>query len=88
MKKKTKILGFYKRKRDNSDFVLFKENEQMYLTNGINIWDNQCRRIEKRYIPQCEKVNRIDLKKILMNLKKYKPFCGVLKEIEVREDEN
>lgn len=82
MKKKVEILGFYKRKRDNSDFVLFKENEQMYLTNGINIWDNQCKRIEKRYIPQCEKVNRIDLKKILMNLKKYKPFCKVLKELE------
>ncbi len=82
MKKKAEILGFYKRKRDNCDLILFKENEQMYLTNGINIWDNQCRRIEKRYIPQCEKVNQIDLEKMSMNLKKYKPFCRVLEELE------
>ena len=82
MKKKVEILGFYKRKRDNSEFILFNENGKMYLTNGIHIWDNQCKRIEKRYIQQCEKTDLIDLGKMLINLKKTKPFCRILEELE------
>lgn len=82
MKNKVEILGFYRRKRDGSEFILFKENEKIFLTNGVHIWDNQCKRIEERYIPQCEKAERIDLQKLLNNLKKYKPFSGILKELE------
>lgn len=79
---RVKILGFYKRKRDNSEFVLFKEGEKLFLTNGINIWDNQCGRIKKRYITQCEKVDQIDLQKLLMDLKTHYPFHKILNELE------
>lgn len=82
MKNKVEILEFYRRKRDGSEFILFKENEKIFLTNGVYIWDNQCKRIEKRYIQQCEKAERIDLQKLLNDLKKYNPFSGILKELE------
>lgn len=91
MKNIVEILGFYKRKRDGSEFVLYRENKKIFLTNGINIWDNQWERIEKRYILQCVKVEQIDFTELISNLKKYNPFSGILKEMEkmdVGEDTN
>lgn len=49
MKIKAKILGFYRRKRDESEYVLFEENGKLFLTNGIFVWDNHAKRIEERY---------------------------------------
>ena len=38
MKKKVKILGFYKRKRDENEYVLYEINGRLQLTNGVFVW--------------------------------------------------
>lgn len=82
MKIKAKILGFYRRKRDESEYVLFEENGKLFLTNGIFVWDNHAKRIEERYMLELEKVEEIDLSKITKALKIHKPFSMILEELD------
>lgn len=77
MKNKTKILGFYRRKRDGSEYVLYEENGGLLMTNGIFIWRDF---VKKKYLPQCDKVEKIDLEAMARNLEKYYP-CHFLTEI-------
>lgn len=82
MKEKVKVLGFYRRKRDGSEFILFEENGKMFLTNGVYVWDNKLKRIEKRYTPELEKVEKIDILKIIQDLRKHNKFNLVLPKLE------
>jgi len=80
MKNKIKILGFYKRKRDGNEYVLYEENGRQLLTNGVFIWRDF---VEKKYLPQCDKMEKIDLKSMIGRLEKYYPYhllIGILKE--------
>lgn len=65
---KFKILGYYKRDRDNSEFICYEENGRVCLTNGVFIWRDM---VKKKYLPQCKKVNQIQTIKIIEALKKY-----------------
>lgn len=72
------ILGFYVRERDKSEFVLFRENGRMCLTNGVFIWRNF---VEKRYLPQLIKTEMIDLDGMLKRLKESNPYSLILNEL-------
>lgn len=71
MKNKIKVLGFYRRKRDGNEYVLYEENGRLLMTNGIFIWRDF---VKKKYLPQCDKVEKIDLEAMARNLKKYYPY--------------
>lgn len=80
MKNKIKILGFYRRKRDGNEYVLYEEDNRQRLTNGVFIWRNF---INKRLLPQCEKVKGIDLNEISARLKKHYPYHPLIEELRV-----
>lgn len=73
--KKSEIIGYVKRKRDGCEYVLFKTDGRMCLTNGVFIWRD---RIENRYLPQCVATEKINLGKMIENLKKFQPYSPVL----------
>lgn len=79
---KNKILGYYKRIRDNSEFICYEESGRVCLTNGVFIWRD---RVKEKYLPQCKKVNEIDLNRIVRNLKQYYPHHFVLKVIAEKD---
>lgn len=80
MKARLQILGFYKRLRDNNEFILFEKNE-LFLTNGVYIWRNQFKRIEERYLKELKEVEEIDLRKISQRLSKYFQHAEITKEV-------
>lgn len=80
MKHAVKVLGFYKRERDGNEYVLYEENGKKYLTNGAYIWRD---RVEARYLPQCRKVEKVDLKKIIGRLEKAYPYSPVLSALKL-----
>lgn len=82
MKIKVSVLGFYRRKRDGSEYVLFEENGKLFLTNGVCVWDNQAKRIEERYMLELEKAEEIDLSRIVKDLKIHKPFSRILEKLD------
>lgn len=79
MKKKVKILGFYKRKRDENEYVLYEINGRLQLTNGVFVW-RDC--VEKHYLPRCEKVLEINLTNMIGDLKKYLKHLEIIPELE------
>lgn len=81
MKARLRILGFYKRLRDNNEFILFKKNNELFLTNGVYIWRNQFKRIEERYLKELKEVEEIDLRKISQRLTKYFQHAEITKEV-------
>lgn len=81
MKARLRILGFYKRLRDNNEFILFEKNNELFLTNGVYIWRNQFKRIEERYLKELKEVEEIDLRKISQRLTKYFQHAEITKEV-------
>lgn len=81
MKARLRILGFYKRLRDNNEFILFEKNNELFLTNGVYIWRNQFKRIEERYLKELKEVEEIDLRKISQRLSKYFQHAEITKEV-------
>ena len=75
------ILGYYKKKKDGNEYVLYKEKGELYITNGIYIWDNCHGRIEKRYLPQLNKVAEINLFKIVESLNKFYKYAEITKTL-------
>lgn len=73
------ILGYYKRMKDSSEFIMFRNNGKLYLTNGIFIWNDQFHRIENKYLLQMEKVQQINLMKIHENMLHYFPYSEITK---------
>lgn len=57
--------------------MLYEENGRLLMTNGIFIWRDF---VKKKYLPQCDKVEKIDLEAMARNLEKYYP-CHFLTEI-------
>lgn len=78
---KIEILGYFKRTRDGSEYVLFKQNGELLITNGKYIWSNYCKRIEKRYQPQLEKAGEINLEEMSNRLKENYPYAEITVEI-------
>lgn len=81
MKEKVQIVGFYKRLRDASEFILFRQEGKLLLTNGVYIWTNQFKRIENRYLKELTEVEKIDLKIISERLSKYFQHSEITKEV-------
>lgn len=50
--------------------MLYEENGRLLMTNGIFIWRDF---VKKKYLPQCDKVEKIDLEAMARNLEKYYP---------------
>lgn len=70
MKQRIKILGYYKRIRDNSEYICYEENDRICLTNGVFIWRNN---VKERFLPQCEKVNEINVSNVAEEMKRHYP---------------
>ena len=79
MRGKVEIIGYYKRKRGGNEYILYTENGRLCLTNGICIWRDF---VEKKYLPQLEKADRINLVEMKSRLKRYFPYSLVLKRIQ------
>ncbi len=75
------ILGYYKRKTDGNEYILYKEKGELYITNGVYIWENYYRRIEERYLPQLNKVPEIDLSKIAEMLNRHHECAEITKVV-------
>ena len=71
-----KIICFYKREADGTEYVLYEEDGEKHLTNGIIDWKNKA----EKYItyPDMKKVDSIDTTLMLNRLKKFYPFSGVI----------
>ena len=71
-----KIIGFYKRETDDTEYVLYEEDGEKHLTNGIVNWKDK----EEKYItyPEIKKVDNIDTKLMLKRLKRFYPFSCVI----------
>ena len=76
-----KILGYYKKKKGRSEYVLYEEKGELYITNGVYIWNNHKGRIEKRYLPQLNKVSEINLYKIVELLNEFYKFAEITKTL-------
>ena len=81
------ILGYYKRRKGGNEYVLYKEKGELYITNGAYIWNNFCGRIEKRYMPQLNKVSEINLPKIVELLNKFYKYADITKILNSRAQE-
>lgn len=68
-KREIEIMGYFMRSRDGNEYILYKQDGELYITSGVNIWNNQFKRIEKRYLPQLSEVDRIDIEKMASRLK-------------------
>nr|DAW41411.1 MAG TPA: hypothetical protein [Bacteriophage sp.] len=82
MKKTVKILGYFVRKRDRNEYVLYEEDGELFLTNGVFIWNNKIGSIEKKYLPELEEVDAIKISEINERLKHKHPHAAILTEIE------
>lgn len=79
MKQRIKILGYYKRIRDNSEFICYEENGRVCLTNGVFIWRNM---VTEKFLPQCKRANEINVNNIVKNLKRHYAYHPLLKILE------
>ena len=75
------ILGYYKRKTDGNEYILYKEKGELCITNGVYIWRNYYRRIEERYLPQLNKVPEINLSKIAEMLNRHHKCAKITKVV-------
>lgn len=78
MDKQIKILGFYRRDWDHGEYVHYEVNGKQWLTNGICSWD----RIVEKVLPDLEKVEEIDINRILMKLKKHQKYHELIGILE------
>lgn len=81
MKNKVEIIGYYRRIRDKSEYILYKQNEVRYITNGIYIWKDQFRFVEK-HLPELVKVEQIDIQRIKTMLRQTNPYSGITARLE------
>lgn len=69
------IMGYYRRERDNSEYIYYVEDGEEHLTSGIHDWDNKNDKGRiKRYKEQLIKVDAINLDIMRERLKKSMPF--------------
>lgn len=82
MKGNVKIIGYYRRAKDGNEYILFRQGKELYLTNGICIWRNQFKRIEVKYLPELEKVEQIDMEKMLKHLLRFYEYAEITKKVK------
>ncbi len=86
MKENVKIIGYYRRERDGTEYIHYSVNGEEYLTNGVYAWSNRndTGRIA-RYMKQLSKVEKTNLDQIKENMKKYLPFNPVMDVIDLKK---
>lgn len=82
MKENVKIIGYYKRERDGNEYIHYSVDGEEYLTSGIHVWSNKNDKGRiRRYMRQLTKVEKINIKRIKKDMKKYLPFNPAIKVI-------
>lgn len=79
--KEIEIMGYFKRQRDGNEYILYKQRGKLFITSGVNIWDDQFNRITKRYLPQLEEADWINIKKMAERLRENYKFEGITTEV-------
>lgn len=79
--KEIEIMGYFKRTRDGNEYILYKQKGKLFITSGVNIWDDQFGRISKRYLPQLEETDRINIKKMAERLRESYKFEKITTEV-------
>lgn len=75
--KMIKLLGFYRRETDNTEYVFYEKDGKNHLTNGIMDWGDKSE-IYVTY-PGVKKVDSIDKEVMISRLKRFYPFSGVIR---------
>lgn len=72
------IIGYYRRERDNNEYIYYTEDKREHLTSGIHVWSNRNdeRRIQ-RYLKQLVKVDSINLDIMRERLNRHIPFGSI-----------
>ena len=81
MKKEIEIMGYFTRSRDGNEYILYKQNGELFITSGAHIWNDQLKRIEKRYLPQLSKAEQIDIEKMASRLKEHYKHEAITTEV-------
>lgn len=94
--KEIEIMGYFKRSKDGNEYILYKQKGKLFITSGVNIWNDQFGRITKRYLPQLEEADQINIKKMAKRLRESYKFEKITVEVlrilseftEYEEEEN
>lgn len=79
--KEIEIMGYFKRNRDGNEYILYKQKGKLFITSGVNIWDDEFKRITKRYLPQLVEVEQINIEKMAERLKENYKFEKITEEV-------
>lgn len=74
-------MRYFMRSRDGNEYILYKQDGELYITSGVNIWNNQFKRIEKRYLPQLTETEKIDIEKMASRLKENYKYESITAEV-------
>lgn len=72
------IIGYYRRERDNNEYIHYIEDGVEHLTSGVNDWNNRNDKGRiQRYQEQLIKVDEIDFTTMRKRLNKSMPFSQI-----------
>lgn len=83
MKVKIKILGYYVRAIDKSEFIHYSLNGKEHLTNGVFDWTFKV----KEKISTLIKVERIDIGTMRKRLERSKPYARITEFMKDGEED-
>lgn len=82
------IKGYYKRERDNTEYIFYIKDGIEHLTNGVKDWSNLDKKDKiQNYLKQTVKVENIDMSKMKERLKENLTY-GDLTTYLTKENEN
>lgn len=79
--KEIEIQGYFKRACDGNEYILYKQDGELFITSGVNIWDDKFERIKKRYLPQLNEAQQIDIEKMASRLRENYKFEEITVEV-------
>lgn len=71
-----KIIGFYKKETDGTEYVFYEVDGKKHLTNGVCDWTDKA----ETYItyPEMQKVEKINIDLILKKLNECRPYSDAV----------
>lgn len=66
---------------DKSEYILYQTGEKQRLTNGVNIWETN----NKRMV-QLEKVEKINVEQMIKRLQHYQPHHGLIRCLQKKQE--
>lgn len=79
---RSEIIGYYKREKDNTEYIHYIHNGEEHLTNGICDWRNNDKEKFQGYMKQITKTENIDLDCIKTRLEARMPYHPVIEMLK------